>query len=103
MISEESIVRIARALERIANALENKEEKEEELEQSQRASSLELDLVRTSLKVRTINVLRASHDIRTLGDLVKMSKEEILKTRGLGKAVYADIVLCLDDYGFALK
>jgi hypothetical protein len=73
-----------------------------ELEDGKPETRLEVYIKNTPLTPRTINALHRA-GVKTLGDLVQLTKLDITNIRGLGQAGLFDIEEMLKTYGLQLK
>ncbi len=63
---------------------------------------LEMPVQKLKMPSRTANLL-ADQNFKTIGDLVTLSEEEILKTEGMGEKGLRDIKKALGNYGLVLE
>ena len=61
-----------------------------------------LDQLESELPVRVQNVIRKLN-LRTLGDLARLTKEELLSQLNFGNESLREIELCLAKYGLSLR
>jgi len=78
-----------------------KEEPEEEIENEPLDENLYRSVSELELSVRSINCLQNAK-IETIGDLVKKSEQEMLKTKNFGRKSLNEIKVILTEMGFSL-
>lgn len=79
----------------------NPQEFMETKEESQKDKVLEMTIEDLELSVRSFNCLKRA-GINTVGDLVKMSPDDMMKIRNLGKKSYDEVMARLDSLGCEL-